>query len=413
MKRRVVVTGLGAISPLGLTIDELWVNLLAGRSGVGPITRFDATDFPTRIAAEIKGYDPLNYLEKKDVRHLDLSHQYGLAATADALKDAGLNNDNIVPNRTGAILGSAHGGAITHDEQYSLMLEKGVRFLSPSRMTMIHSDMAPSLIAIKYGLRASNYSVSAACASGTIAIGGAFHAIRNNEADVMITGGTDSDVHAFALAGFSRLKAISTRNDEPEKASRPFDKDRDGFIVAEGAGIIIIEELEHAVKRNAKIYAEVIGYGTSCDGYHWTAPEPTGEAAALSIEMAIRDAGIKPEDVDYINTHGTATGLGDPAETKAIKKALGEHAYKVTLNSSKSMLGHLMGGAGGIEALITCLSIRDSKIHPTMNLDNPDPECDLNYSANKITEKEINIAMSDSFGFGGHNAIVVLKKYEG
>jgi 3-oxoacyl-[acyl-carrier-protein] synthase II len=413
MRRRVVVTGLGAISAMGIGVDTLWKGLLEGRSCGKLITKFDTEGYPCRVAAEISDFDPSLYIDKKELRYLDPSHQYGHVAAAEAIGDSGFINDDFDPERCGSIIGTAHGGATTFIAQYEIMLNRGINKISPFGVQMMFSDMPSALFAIKYNLRGPNHCTVAACASGTIAIGHSFRAIQHNEADIMVSGGTDSSLHPFSLAGFCREKAVTCRNDEPAAASRPFDKDRDGFLIGEGSGIVVLEELEHALKRNAKIYAEIIGYGATCDAYHRVAPEPDGKAAAESMRLAVEDAGIRLEDIDYINAHGTATILGDVAETRAIKSLFGDHAYRLTISSSKSMIGHLMGGAGGIEALITTLSVKKDKIHPTINLQNPDPECDLDYSANRVTEKEINYALSNSFGFGGRNAILVITKYRG
>jgi 3-oxoacyl-[acyl-carrier-protein] synthase II len=421
MKRRVVVTGMGVISPVGLSVLEFWESLLAGRSGGTIITKFDPYEksvaapetVATKVAAEVKGFDPLNYMEAKQAKRIDLHHQYILAAAKEAYEDAGLSAEKTTPERSGCIIGTANGGGDTLIKNYNLLMSKGPKAVSPFLLQMMFADMAPSLVSIKYNLMGPNYTTVSACASSTHAVGNAFRDIQHGEADLMITGGTESPITLEGVAGYCRYKALTTRNDEPERASRPFDKDRDGFLLGEGAAVLILEELGHAVNREAKIYAEMTGYGKSGDAYHITVPEPQGKGAALGMIAAMNDAGIRPEDVDYLNSHGTSTPLGDPAETKAIKLAFGDYAYKLAINSTKSMIGHLLGGCGAIEAVATVMAIRENKIHPTINLDNPDPECDLDYSAKRIIEKEINIALKNSAGFGGHNAALVFKKYAG
>ncbi|PJA29027.1 MAG: beta-ketoacyl-[acyl-carrier-protein] synthase II [candidate division Zixibacteria bacterium CG_4_9_14_3_um_filter_46_8] len=413
MRRRVVVTGLGAISPLGFTAPELWEGLLEGRSGTGPVTRFDTKDLPTKIAAEIKNYDPLQYFDRKELRHLDLYQQYALIAAKEALEDSRILSDGYDSERTGVIIGSSIGGVTTLIGQYEVLRERGPGRVSPYLMPMMVTNMAAGFVAIKYKFMGPNFATVSACAGGAHAIGEAFRSIQLDEADVFVAGGSEATTFRYAFAGFCIVKAMSTRNDEPGKASRPFDKNRDGFVLGEGSGLMILEELERARSRGAKIYAEVVGYGKSADAYHMLAPEPEGKGAALAMKMALKDAGIKPEQVDYINAHGTATPLGDISETIGIKSVFGEHAYKLTINSSKSAIGHLLGGAGGIESVITALSIRDNKIHPTINYQTPDPECDLDCSPNHVTERRINYALSNSLGFGGHNAVLVFKKYTG
>ncbi|MBD3232228.1 MAG: beta-ketoacyl-ACP synthase II [candidate division Zixibacteria bacterium] len=412
-ERRVVITGLGAISPLGHDVKNLWDGLLQGRSATGIVTRFDPSDFPAKVVAEIKDYDPTDYFDRKEARRMDLSHQYALIAAREAMNDAGLKGEDCNPERAGVIIGHHCGGVSTLTENYDTMKTKGPRRISPSNIAMIFSDMAPALISMEYGFLGVNYTTVSACASGAHAIIDAHKAIRDNEANVVIAGGTDAPIVPLAFGGFCAMKVISTSYEEPEKVSRPFDAKRDGFVLAEGAGIMVMESLEHAKKRGAKILAELIGYGMSADAYHIVAPDPEGKGAALAMKCALESANVKPADVDYINTHGTSTVAGDKAETSAIKSILGEDAYRITINSSKSMIGHLIGGAGGIEALITILTINSGKIHPTINYEYPDPDCDLDYSANKITERNVDIAISNSFGFGGHNTALVLKKFRG
>jgi 3-oxoacyl-[acyl-carrier-protein] synthase II len=412
MKRRVVITGVGAVSPLGLTAHELWNSLLAGKSGGCLITRFDTEEYPTKIAAEVTGFKSENYFDRKEARRLDISQQYALVAAKEAVNDSGFITNGFDPERAGAIIGSGIGGIETFAQQYQILMNRGPSRISPFFIPMMISDMAAGLVSMKYNLLGANYATVSACSSSGHALGSAFRVIQNDEADIMVTGGAEASIIPIAIAGFCSARAMTTRNDEPEKASRPFDKQRDGFLMGEGAGMLIIEELEHARKRGTKIYAEIVGYGTSADAYHITAPEPGGRGAKLAMKAALKDAGILPTDVDYINAHGTATELGDISETLATKAIFGEHAYKLTINASKSSIGHLLGAAGGIEAVITAFSIKESKIHPTINYEYPDPACDLDYSPGRITEKEINYALSNSFGFGGHNVTLIFKKYK-
>ncbi len=412
MNRRVVITGFGAVSPLGLTASEIWEGLLDGRSGTGKITKFDASEYPTQVAAEVKNFDPTKYFDKKELRRIGLLHQYTLVAADEAVKDSKIFDGDYNPVRIGTIIGTTNGGVRTMLEQYENFTNKGYKSMSPFLLQMMFCDMVPSLVSIKYNLKGPNYVTVSACSSGANAIGESFRLIQRGDVDAMVTGGAEASILPFSISGFCRIKAMSTRNDEPEKASRPFDKDRDGFVLGEGATIIILEDLQYALKRGANIYAEIIGYGMSSDAHHWTMPDPKGEGASLSMEACLRDAGIKPTDVDYINAHGTATPLGDAAETKAIKSTFGEYAYKLTVNSTKSSVGHLLGGAGAIELFATAMAVKENRIHPTINLETPDPECDLDYSANKITEKEVNIAISNSLGFGGHNVTLAVKKFK-
>ncbi len=411
MRRRVVITGLGVISPLGLSVLTMWDALLEGHSAGRRITRFDTESLCSKIAAEVQGFDPLNYMDRRQARRIDMHHQFALAAVKEAVRDSLLTPDLYEPERAGTIIGTAQGGQLTFTKQYEILLKKGQRYLSPHLLQMMFSDMCPSLVAIEYNLKGPNYSTVSTCASGAHAIGNSFRNIQYDEADIMITGGADTPISMQSISGYCKYGALTTRNDEPEKASRPFDKDRDGFLLGEGAAMMVLEELEHAKKRGAVIYAEVVGYGMSSDAFHITAPDPEGYGLHLAMKAALKDAGLKPTDIDYINSHGTSTILNDPIETKAIKKTFGDYAYKLTINSSKSCLGHLLGAAGAIESLITILSVKENKIHPTINLDNPDPECDLDYSAKHITEKTINYALSNSAGFGGHNAVLIFKKF--
>ncbi|MBD3232229.1 MAG: beta-ketoacyl-ACP synthase II [candidate division Zixibacteria bacterium] len=410
--RRVVITGMGIIAPLGLKVSEFWDNLLAGKSGVRPISRFDTSELPIRIAAEVEGFTPSEYFTDKEIRRIGLSHQYLLAAAQQAMEASGLLSFNFNSHRAGTIIGTCCGGISELIGQYDLSTRNGIKATSPFLTQLMFSNMYSCLIALKYKLQGLGYATASACASSAHAMGDSYRAIQRGEADIIVTGGTDAPIVPFAMAGFHRMKAMSRRNDTPEKASRPFDAERDGFVIAEGAGVLIFEELEHAIKRDAEILAEVAGYGMSCDAYSWTVPEPDGELAAVAIEEALRDAGTDPAQIDYINTHGTSTPQGDVAETKAIKNVFGEHAYKLTVNSTKSAIGHLLGAAAAVESIATIKTIHDGKIHPTINFENPDPDCDLDYSFNKVTEKEANIAVSNSLGFGGLNTALVIKKYK-
>lgn len=412
MKKRVVVTGLGVITSLGKDVEIFWNSLVEGKSGIDIIERFDTSELGIKIAAEIKDFEPENYFDKKEARRMDRNTQYGLAAALMALKDAKIDLEKINKDRLGVILGCGVGGIETFEDQMSVLIEKGPKRVSPFFIPMMIANMAAGQIAMSIGARAINETVVTACASGTNAIGDAYNAILRGEADVIITGGTEASITPLAISGFSSMKALSTNNENPKKASRPFDKNRDGFVMGEGSGILILEELEHALRRNAKIYAEVVGYGTSCDAYHMTAPDPEGSGAALAMKKAIEDARILPADIDYINAHGTSTGLNDKLETKAIKAVFKENACNVAISSTKSMTGHLLGAAGGVEGVVIALAIKNNLIPPTINLEEQDEECDLYYVPNKAIEKEVNYAMSNSFGFGGHNAVILMKKYE-
>lgn len=410
-RKRVVVTGLGAISPLGIGVSETWKRVKAGESGIGPITKFDASNLPCRVAGEVKGFNPEEFMSAKLVSRVDTFIQYAIAASKMALEDAGLPLKDL-GDEVGVIIGVGMGG-VGKVEYYSKVFEeKGYRRITPFFIPMIIPNMAAGQVAILFGAKGPNSAVCTACAAGNHAIGEAFRLIREGKAKVIIAGGTESVITPLCIAGFSVMKALSTLNDPPEKACRPFDAKRDGFVIAEGCGILILEELEHALKRGAKIYAEILGYGFNTDAYHMTAPSPNGEGAALCMELALKDAGIPPEKVDYINAHGTGTPLNDVAETKAIKSVFKEHAYKLMISSTKSMMGHLLGGAGGIEAVITVLALYEGIVPPTINLEEPDPECDLNYVPNYSQKADIKIAISNAFGFGGTNACLVFKKWE-
>ncbi len=400
------------VTPVGTGRDKFWDSIVNGRSGIVPITRFDAHQLPTRIAGEIRDFDPLDYLDKKEARRMDRYTHFAIAATNIALEDAGIQPDQLEKERVGILLGSGVGGIETVENQARVLIEKGPGRISPFFVPMMIANIAGAQVAINYGFKGPNLTSVSACASSTNSIGEAFRLIQRGEVDVMVTGGTEAPIIPLAMAGFCSMKAMSTRNDDPEKASRPFDKERDGFIMGEGAGVLILESLDHAQARNARIYAELAGYGVTCDAYHITASDPEGEGAARAMELALRDAGIDPGAVDYINAHGTSTPVGDISETKAIKKVFREHARDIAISSTKSMTGHLLGAAGGIETIICTQAILNSIIPPTINYEHPDPECDLYYVPNKAVSRNVNVAMSNSFGFGGHNATVVVKKYE-
>lgn len=408
--KRVVITGLGPVTPIGIGKEEYWDSLIAGKSGVSYITRFDTENFPTKIAAEIKNFTPEDYIDKRELRRMDRFTQYALVATFLALKDGKISLENEDKERIGVVLGSGIGGMETLEMEHLKLLEKGPRRVSPVFIPMMISNMASGQISIYYGLKGPSMVITTACASGTHAIGEAFRMIQRGICDLIITGGSEAAITPIALAGFSSMKALSTRNEEPSKASRPFDKGRDGFVMGEGAGILILEELEHAIKRGARIYAELVGYGATSDAYHMTAPDPLADGAKRAMELALKDGNVDYHQVDYINAHGTSTHYNDKLETLAIKELFKEHAYKLNISSTKSMTGHLLGAAGGIEAIATTLAISEGKIPPTINYEIPDEECDLNYTPNKFVEKEIAYAMSNSLGFGGHNATILLKK---
>jgi 3-oxoacyl-[acyl-carrier-protein] synthase II len=414
--RRVVITGLGAITPLGQTVKETWENLVKGKSGVGYIDRFDTSNLPVKIAAQIRNFDPLKRLSQKEagvpIKKLDLFSIYALWAAEEAIEDSALLKGPFDPDRVGVIIASGIGGVETLEREIIVGYTKGYDRISPYLIPMMIPDMASGLIAIKYRFKGPNYCTVSACASSAHAIGDAFRLIRYGDADVMIVGGSEAPIIPTAVAGFSSMKALSTRNDEPEKASRPFDRDRDGFVMGEGAAVLVLEEYEHAMRRGAKIYAELVGYGATADAYHITAPCVDGEGAVKCMLRALKDARLSPDEVDYINAHGTSTKLNDAVETLAIKKVFGERAYKIPVSSTKSMIGHLLGAAGAIEAVATIMTIHTGIIHPTINYENPDPECDLDYVPNEARKKEVNVAISNSFGFGGHNVCLVFKKFE-
>ena len=411
MKRRVVITGLGAVTPVGLNVADLWENLLSGRSGISLIEKFDTTDFTSKIAGEIKNFNAEDYFDKKEIKKLDLYTQFALVAAREAIKDAGLNPGSYNPDRAGCVMGAGIGGIWTFQEETEKFFNKGAKRVSPFFIPKMISNIAAGHIAIENNLKAINFNVVSACASANHAIGTSLRSIQYGDADIIITGGAEGAVNPMAMAGFCAMKALSTRNDEPNRASRPFDMERDGFVMSEGAGMIVLEEMEHALARGAKIYAELAGYGASCDAYHVTAPAEGGEGSARAIAFAIKDAGLNPADIDYVNAHGTSTPLNDKNETSAMKTVFGESIANLSINSTKSMVGHMLGAAAGIEAIVCCLSIRDNKIHATLNYENPDPECDLNYTPNKSIDKEVRVAVSNSLGFGGHNSAIVIKKF--
>ncbi len=412
MQRRVVVTGIGLVTPVGIGTEETWKNILAGASGVGPISRFDTSDYPVKIAAEVKGFEVERYVDRKTAKNLDLFVQYAVAGARMAVEDAGLDLASLDAERIGSIMGCGLGGLPTIERYHQVLLERGVRRITPFFIPLVIPNMGAGQISIIFGTKGPNLSVTTACAAGTHAVGIAMREIQRGTCDVVFTGGSESTICPLAIGGFAAMKALSRRNDEPEKASRPFDRDRDGFIIAEGAGILILEELEHARARGARIYAELTGFGLTGDAYHMAAPPEDGEGAARCMAMALADAGIAPEEVDYINAHGTSTGLNDICETRAIKQVFGEHARRLAVSSTKSMTGHMLGGAGGIEAAFTALAVHDQVAPPTINLEHPDPECDLDYVPNEKRSMRIRNAISNSFGFGGTNAVIVMKRYE-
>jgi 3-oxoacyl-[acyl-carrier-protein] synthase II len=410
--RRVVITGIGLVTPLGIGIEENWQALIKGRSGIGPITRFDASSYQTRFAGEVKNFNPEDFLPKKEARKLDLFLQFALAASQMAMEDARLTISDEESPRAGAIMGCGLGGLTTIEASHITLLKEGPKKISPFFIPVIIGNMAPGLMSIRHNAKGPNLSIQTACAAGTHAIGVAFHMIRDGIIDIALTGGVEAVITAMAIAGFNAMRALSTRNDAPEKASRPFDKERDGFVLSEGAAVLILEEAERALSRGASIYAEVIGFGLTSDAYHMTAPAPEGEGAARCMQMALDDAGIRPEDVDYINAHGTSTDLNDRFETMAIKTVFGSHAYKLAVSSTKSMTGHLLGAAGGVEAAYTALTIKRGIIPPTINYEYPDPDCDLDYVPNVARRATVKVALSNSFGFGGTNATIVMKSWE-
>jgi len=411
-ERRVVITGMGLITPLGIGVEPSWQRLIAGRSGIGSISAFDSSDLPVHIAGEVKGFDPLLYIEPKEVKKMDRFIHFAVATSALAIEDSGLKITEENAERIGVIIGSGMGGLPTIEHYVKVYLEKGYRRITPFFIPMLIINLASGHVSIMFGARGPNTAIATACATGSHAIGDAFKIIQRDDADAMICGGTESVITPMAVGGFAVMKALSTRNSEPERASRPFDRDRDGFVIGEGAGIVILESLEHARKRGAKIYAEVVGYGMSSDAYHITAPSPGGEGAASCMTAALKDAGIPPEFVNYINAHGTSTKHGDEIETAAIKKVFGQHAYRLCVSSTKSMTGHLLGAAGGVEAVFATLCVYYDIVPPTINLENPDDGCDLDYVPNSSRHCNVHYALWNSFGFGGTNACLLFKKYQ-
>jgi len=411
--RRVVVTGLGTLSPVGNTADEFWSSLVQGRSGVGMITKFDTTGYPTRIAGEVRDFDPLNFVDKKEARRLDPYLQYAVASSVLAVQDAALDTDKIDGSRFGVLIGSGIGGISTLLESHRNLIEKGPDRVSPFFIPMLIANMASGLVSIRFGAKGPNSAVVTACATGNHAIGDSFKIIQRADADVMIAGGSEAIIIPLTIAGFCSMKAMSTRNDEPAKAMRPFDATRDGFVCGEGAGIVVLESLEHALARDARIYAEIVGYGMTGDAHHMTAPDPEGSGAARAMAAAVRDAGLDVSAIGYINAHGTSTPYNDKFETLAIKRVFGDHARRLAVSSTKSMTGHLLGAAGGIEAIATVLALHHGVLPPTINYETPDPDCDLDYVPNQARKQDVEVALSNAFGFGGTNATLAFRAYRG
>lgn len=412
---RILVTGLGALTPIGLSPDTFWDALMRGKSGAGPITRFDATDFKTQIAGELDGFDPQDYMERKQASRFDPFAQYGLAAARQAVTDAALDIEALPQSqkdRIGVVFGTGQGGVGLFEEQARVLFEHGPDRISPFLVPMMIPNMAAGIIAMELGLRGPNHCVVSACATGNHAIGDAVAALKSGQADVMICGGAEAPVTPLTIGGFAAMRALSTRNDDPTRASRPFDKDRDGFVASEGAGALVLETYEHAMDRGAAIYAEFTGFGASADAYHYAAPEPNGEGVVLAMQRAMAEAAVTPADIDYVNLHATSTPAGDPIESKAIEQAFGAHAHHVKLSSTKSMTGHLLGAAGAIEAIAAILAIRRGAVPPTINLDTPDPECTLDYTPNEPVEMDIDVVANNAFGFGGHNTTTIFRRFE-
>ncbi len=411
-QRRVVVTGMGVVSPVGISLEEFWKNLVEGNSGAGPITQFDASEYDTKFACEVKDFDPLKFMDRKLAQRTDRFTHFGMVAADLALKDSGLDLSKEDRERIGVIFGSGIGGMWTYHKQFMNLVEaNGPRHLSPFFIPMLIPDIVAGRISMQHGLKGPNYATASACATSSHSIGDAFILIQRGDADLMVTGGGEASICPMGIGGFNSMKAMSTRNDAPTKASRPFDKNRDGFVMGEGGGILILEELSHAVKRGAKIYAELGGIGFTADAHHITEPAPGGEGAVRSMRAAIKDAGLTPDEIDYVNTHGTATPVGDKNESAAIKTVFGERAKTMAVNSTKSIIGHLLGAAGAVESIATILSLQHNTIHPTINLETPDPECDLNYTPNSAVERHVDVALSNTFGFGGHNASLLFRRY--
>ncbi len=411
MKRRVVVTGVGLVLPTGIGVKTAWKNVCEGKSGIGPLTRFDTNGFETKIAAEVKGFNPELYIEKKEIKKMDLFIQYAMGAAQEAIEDAGLRITPESADRIGVIVGTGLGGLPTLEKYHQILLEKGPSRISPFFIPMLIANLASGQIAIRFGAKGPNTCIVTACATGAHCIGDAYRAIQYGDADAIIAGGTEANLTPLTIGGFNAMKALSVRNNEPEKASRPFEKNRDGFVVAEGAGIVVLEELESALKRHARIYGELIGYGYTGDAHHITAPPPDGDGAARCMRMALKDAGLQPEEIEYINAHGTSTPLNDKTETIAIKTVFGKQAKRIPVSATKSMTGHLLGAAGSTEAIFTLLAIREGILPPTINYEEPDPECDLDYVPNVARRQHVNVGMSNAFGFGGTNATLIIRSF--
>ncbi|AGT31131.1 3-oxoacyl-ACP synthase [Geobacillus genomosp. 3] len=409
-RRRVVVTGMGAVTPLGNDVETTWKNIIAGQSGIDTVTRVNPDDFPAKVAAEVKGFDPASFMDRREARKMDRFTQYAVAAALMAVKDAKLEINEQNAERVGVWIGSGIGGMETFEQQFEIFQQRGYRRVSPFFVPMMIPDMAAGQVSIILGAKGINSCTVTACATGANSIGDAFKVIQRGDADVMITGGAEAPITKMSFAGFCANTALST-NPDPKTASRPFDKNRDGFVMGEGAGIVVLEELEHALRRGATIYAEIVGYGATADAYHITAPAPGGEGGVRAMRQALQDAGLQPEDIDYINAHGTSTEYNDKYETIAIKEVFGDHAYKLAISSTKSMTGHLLGATGAVEAIFSALAIRDGVIPPTINYETPDPECDLDYVPNEARKRDVRAVLSNSFGFGGHNATLIFKKY--
>ncbi len=410
---RVVVTGMGAVTPLGLNVKDTWEGMLAAQNGVGPITSFDVSEYDTKIAAELKSFNPLDFMDKKSTNRMDLFTQYAVACAEMAVKDSGMNLEKVDRNRIGVVVGSGIGGMWTYHRQMQTIYETGgPHRISPFFVPMIIADIAAGYISMRYNLKGPNYATTSACATSSHAIADGLMLIERGDADIIFAGGSEAAICPMGIGGFNAMKAMSTRNNDPQKASRPFDAGRDGFVMGEGGGILVLEELEHAKNRGAQIHGELAGIGLTADAYHITAPAPGGEGAVRSMRLCIEDAGLRPEDVDYINAHGTSTPHNDKSETEAIKTVFGDHAKKLHVSSTKSMIGHLLGAAGAVEAIVTMLAVKNNILPPTINYEVPDPDCDLNYVPNKPVRKQVNFALSNTFGFGGHNATLLLKKYQ-
>lgn len=409
--KRVVVTGLGTVTPIGNTLADYWEGLLSGRNGIGPITLFDASRHDSRIAGEVKGFDPHEYMDRKEAKRMDRFAQFGVAASKQALTDAGFVINDLNAEQVGVMIGTGIGGLKVMEDQQEVYLTRGPERCSPFMVPMMIANMAAGLTAIQIGAKGPNSCPVTACAAGSNAVGDAFRLVQRGYAQAMICGGAEAAVTPLAYAGFAAARALSTRNDDPTHACRPFDRDRDGFVMGEGAGILLLEELEHALSRGAKIYAEIVGYGMTCDAYHITSPSPNGEGASRAMQLAMKDARLTPDQVSYINAHGTSTPANDSTETAAIKTALGDHARKVVISSTKSMTGHLLGGSGGIEAVAAVMAVANDRVPPTINLANPDPACDLDYIPNESRSLQVEVALSNSFGFGGHNVTLAFRKY--